>query len=62
LAEGAYDKSLERFDRLRFAEGSLKTAEIRLDMQKTMQQHAAVFRSADVLAEGEQKIAQIRES
>ncbi|SMG66622.1 succinate dehydrogenase flavoprotein subunit [methanotrophic bacterial endosymbiont of Bathymodiolus sp.] len=31
-------------------------------MQKTMQQHAAVFRSADVLAKGEQKIAQIRES
>ncbi|MEO1887042.1 MAG: succinate dehydrogenase flavoprotein subunit, partial [Methyloprofundus sp.] len=62
LAEGVYDKSLERFDRLRFAEGSLKTAEIRLDMQKTMQQHAAVFRSADVLAEGVQKIAEIRAS
>ena len=62
LAEGIYDKSLERFDRLRFAEGSLKTAEIRLDMQKTMQQHAAVFRSADVLAEGVQKIAEIRAS
>ena len=62
LAEGIHDKSLERFDRLRFAEGSLKTAEIRLDMQKTMQQHAAVFRSADVLAEGVQKIAEIRAS
>ncbi|WP_428355118.1 succinate dehydrogenase flavoprotein subunit [Methyloprofundus sp.] len=62
LAEGAYDKALERFDRLRFASGSRKTAEIRLDMQKTMQSHAAVFRSGDVLAAGEQKIAEIRAS
>ena len=62
LADGAYDKALARFDRLRFASGSLKTAEIRLDMQKTMQQHAAVFRSADVLEQGVQKIAEIRAS
>ncbi|NOQ63190.1 MAG: succinate dehydrogenase flavoprotein subunit [Methyloprofundus sp.] len=62
LAEGAYDKALARFDGLRFADGNLTTAEIRLDMQKTMQKHAAVFRTHDTLVEGEQKISAIRAS
>ncbi|RLA17610.1 MAG: succinate dehydrogenase/fumarate reductase flavoprotein subunit, partial [Gammaproteobacteria bacterium] len=62
LAEGAYDSALARFDRLRHADGSLKTADIRLNMQKTMQQHAAVFRSGDMLTQGEQKINEIRAS
>ncbi|BCG63117.1 MAG: succinate dehydrogenase/fumarate reductase, flavoprotein subunit [Methyloprofundus sp.] len=62
LAEGVYDKALERFGAIRFAEGKLQTADIRLQMQKTMQKHASVFRTGDMLAEGEQKIAQIRDS
>ena len=62
LAEGAYDIALARFDRIRFANGSLKTSTIRINMQKTMQKHASVFRTADTLAEGEEKIAQIRNS
>ncbi|NOQ16544.1 MAG: succinate dehydrogenase flavoprotein subunit [Methyloprofundus sp.] len=62
LADGAYDKALERFDAIRFAEGKMQAADIRLQMQKTMQKHAAVFRTGDMLAEGEQKIAQIRGS
>ncbi|NOR79555.1 MAG: succinate dehydrogenase flavoprotein subunit [Methyloprofundus sp.] len=62
LAKGSYDKALERFDKIRFAGGSVKTSEIRMNMQKAMQKHAAVFRSGDMLAEGKQKIAQIRDS
>ena len=62
LATDAYNKALARFDGIRFAKGSTPTANIRLQMQKTMQKHAAVFRTADLLAAGEQKIAQIRDS
>jgi succinate dehydrogenase / fumarate reductase flavoprotein subunit len=52
LKPGAYEWSLARFDRLRYANGSCKTADIRLAMQKCMQSHAGVFRSGDVLREG----------
>ena len=46
------DPYLTRFDRLRHANGSLKTAAIRLDMQKIMQAHAGVFRTGALLEEG----------
>ncbi len=62
LAESAYAQPLARFDKIRFAKGHLKTADIRLEMQHTMQQHAAVFRTEEVLAEGVQKIAEVRTS
>ncbi len=44
--------SVDRIDRLRNASGSRSTAEIRLEMQKTMQSHAAVFRTGESLSEG----------
>jgi len=62
LAESAYAQPLARFDKIRFAKGHLKTADIRLEMQHTMQQHAAVFRTEEVLAEGVQKISEVRTS
>ncbi len=46
--------SVDRIDRLRNASGSRSTAEIRLEMQKTMQNHAAVFRTGESLNEGVQ--------
>ncbi|MCF8495814.1 MAG: succinate dehydrogenase flavoprotein subunit [Alphaproteobacteria bacterium] len=49
-------KSLARLDRLRFAKGSTTTAVLRDQMQRTMQDHAAVFRTGDVLDEGVAKI------
>ncbi|MEJ2256963.1 MAG: succinate dehydrogenase flavoprotein subunit [Woeseiaceae bacterium] len=52
LPEDAGHDSVERIDKLRNADGSRSTAEIRLEMQKTMQNHAAVFRTGDVLGEG----------
>ena len=52
LAENATDKIVGRLDGLRHARGSLRTSEVRLDMQKTMQTNCAVFRDAEVLEEG----------
>jgi succinate dehydrogenase / fumarate reductase flavoprotein subunit len=51
--------ALARFDRIRNAAGSTKAASIRLDMQRTMQNHCAVFRTNEVLAEGVAKIHQV---
>jgi succinate dehydrogenase / fumarate reductase flavoprotein subunit len=48
--------SLERLDKFRHAEGGLPTAEIRRDMQRTMQADCAVFRTERTLAEGVSKI------
>jgi len=62
LASDAGDQALERLDRLRFAAGSRPTAEIRLEMQRTMQHHAAVFRTGAVLKEGIKKLSQTFDS
>src|SRR5690554_4252276 len=50
--------SAERVQRLLEANGSRPTAEIRLEMQKIMQSHAAVFRTGEVLEEGAQLLRQ----
>ncbi len=56
LTKGACDESLARFDQLRNANGSHKTADVRLAMQKTMQSHASVFRTGEVLQEGVEQL------
>ena len=55
-------RALDRFDRFRHANGSLSTASIRDTMQRTMQDHATVFRTGPVLEEGATKISQIFDS
>ncbi len=62
LSLQAGQAALERLDRLRHNKGHLSVADIRLNMQRTMQQHAAVFRTGDSLAEGLQKITDIHRS
>ncbi|KAK9513398.1 hypothetical protein VZT92_026935 [Zoarces viviparus] len=52
LMPGAGEESVANLDKLRFANGSMRTSEIRVNMQKTMQAHAAVFRTGSVLKEG----------
>jgi succinate dehydrogenase / fumarate reductase flavoprotein subunit len=52
LPENAGEAALDRFDRIRHAEGGTSTAGIRLDMQRVMQSNCAVFRTGDVLGEG----------
>jgi succinate dehydrogenase flavoprotein subunit len=62
LPAGAGDESVARLDKLRHADGSRKTADIRLDMQRTMQEHAAVFRDGPVMQEGITKLKAVQAS
>ena len=56
LNTGEIDKILDRFDGIRHANGSVGAAELRLEMQKTMQADAAVFRTDKTLGEGVEKM------
>jgi len=51
------EKAIARLDGFRNAKGATPTAKIRLDMQKTMQKHCAVFRDGPLMQEG---IAQLK--
>ena len=62
LAKTACDKALARFDKIRNANGSRSTSDIRLDMQKIMQAKAAVFRTQSTLDEGISAMAEIKQS
>ena len=59
VSRAATDKAFDRFDGLRYAKGTTPTAELRLEMQKTMQADAAVFRASDTLAHGLEKMTSI---
>lgn len=59
LKNDAVDQVISRFDALRHADGSETTAKLRDEMQRTMQTHAAVFRTGDVLAEGQKKLREV---
>jgi len=61
LPPKAGEYSLDRFDRTRHAKGGTRVADLRLDMQRTMQQHAAVFRNGKTLTEGVSKMQQVWE-
>ncbi len=56
LPAHATDFVLQRFDKIRNASGTLATSEIRRNMQRTMQTHAAVFREQKSMEEGSKKI------
>jgi succinate dehydrogenase / fumarate reductase, flavoprotein subunit len=62
LPKGSEEQALTRLDKFRHAKGSSPTARIRREMQRTMQQHAAVFRDSALLAEGQTKIDAIAAS
>jgi succinate dehydrogenase / fumarate reductase flavoprotein subunit len=57
LPAGGAELALSRLDRLRNAGGDRPTAQIRLEMQRTMQRDAAVFRTAASLQEGVTRLA-----
>ena len=52
-------RALARLDKYRNAKGDTSTSELRGKMQATMQDHAAVFRTGEVLEEGHNKIVDI---
>ncbi len=56
LNKASIEKALDRFDGVRHAKGDTSTAELRLEMQKTMQADAAVFRTDKTLAEGVERM------
>ncbi|PZO88687.1 MAG: succinate dehydrogenase flavoprotein subunit [Sphingomonas sanxanigenens] len=59
LPKDSAEPALARLDKYRNAKGGSPTAAVRLDMQKTMQRHAAVFRTTELLAEGMTHIDQV---
>jgi len=61
LAADAGDAALARLEKFRNADGSKKTAEIRLDLQKAMQTHCSVYRTAESMSEGLEKVTAIAE-
>ncbi|MCP8891921.1 succinate dehydrogenase flavoprotein subunit [Sphingomonas faeni] len=59
LPKGSEELALTRLDTFRNASGGSPTAQIRLDMQQTMQKHCAVFRDTELLNQGVEKMAGI---
>jgi succinate dehydrogenase / fumarate reductase flavoprotein subunit len=59
LAPDAGAQAVARLDKLRNAKGKTPTAKIRLEMQRVMQDHAAVFRTGESLQEGITKLEQV---
>jgi succinate dehydrogenase / fumarate reductase flavoprotein subunit len=62
LAPNCTEAALQRFDALRHANGARRTADIRLDMQRIMQEDAAVFRTAETLNNGKRRLGAVFES
>jgi succinate dehydrogenase / fumarate reductase flavoprotein subunit len=58
LPKGGEELALTRLDRFRFAKGAAPTAEIRVEMQRNMQTHCAVFRTDELMREGVAKLAE----
>ncbi|MCP5197610.1 MAG: succinate dehydrogenase flavoprotein subunit [Gammaproteobacteria bacterium] len=52
LPQISVDRAVAHFDHLRHASGENPTASLRMRMQRTMQNHAAVFRTGESMAEG----------
>ena len=58
----ACEEGLSRLDKLRHNKGTIKTAEIRDSMQKTLQRDAAVFRTGETLERGINTMSEIWDS
>jgi succinate dehydrogenase / fumarate reductase flavoprotein subunit len=56
LPPQAGEASIERLDATRFAKGDTRVSELRVDLQRAMQSHAAVFRNSASLKEGVAKV------
>jgi succinate dehydrogenase (ubiquinone) flavoprotein subunit len=59
--ESTGEQTIANLDKIRHANGAVSTAEIRLKMQKVMQNNAAVFRTQQTLDEGVEKIDKVAE-
>jgi len=57
--QASIDKAMERFDHIRNASGPVPTADLRLKMQRAMQEDAAVFRTEETLQQGCRRMTEI---
>ncbi len=53
------EEGLSRIDKLRYNKGSVRTADIRDNMQRTLQRDAAVFRTGETMQRGINKMSEI---
>ncbi len=61
LAADAGQAAIDRLDYFRNVSGSTPTSELRLDMQRTMQNDCAVFRTKELLEDGRKHIREVLE-
>ena len=59
MPKDASEKAIARLDRMRQAKGGTKAGAIRLDMQRAMQTHAAVFRTDELMQNGLKRIHEV---
>ncbi len=59
LNAASVDQGVARFDKLRHASGGTPTADLRLRMQRVMQEDAAVFRTSEVLQQGVARMTEV---
>ncbi|MDP1909721.1 MAG: FAD-binding protein, partial [Hyphomicrobium sp.] len=62
LPKDSADYALSRLDKFRYASGSTPTAQLRLNMQRVMQDNCAVFRTGEVLEQGHRLIHEVYDS
>ena len=55
------DEALDRLNNIRYSKGSSKTSNIRLEMQRAMQENCAVFRTGEILDQGMKRINNVWE-
>ncbi len=56
------DAIIDRFNKIRYNKGDITTGEIRIEMQKIMQQKCSVFRNHDLISEGIKEFEKIENS
>ena len=59
LPKNAGEESIARLDKYRYAQGKTPTAQMRLALQKAMQEDAAVFRTGATLEKGRKRIDEL---
>lgn len=59
IDQNSLQNAIDRFEKIHNSNGDISVAELRLKMQKTMQEHVAVFRNEELMKDGCEKIQSI---
>ena len=57
--KNSIEKIMDRFDSIRHSKGSAKTSDLRLEMQRAMQEDCAVFRTGKILDTGMKRVKNV---